>query len=249
MTHPKISVASSLLFILAALAATAADPPSPCTTCDYHSRGDRFEGVRPHEVSAAGLSLIAVEFKAAKRVAAPSSPLYLHFWLPTPTDVNIQVWEPKTNYVMAPRQTHFSKGSQVYSWPSQEVVAPLGLQLDNLYPLITGPQGAPYYPALLSTSKDETRGQDYIFIFNSSAGVQLTCVISHDEHGELTPIKQFSADQNFARTFSVSWDGLDSRGKPVPSGPYYLQLTGNLFAATVAPVKLSIPFWHYGSPL
>lgn len=234
-----------MVWSVALLLGAVSEAGAECPDCKWSDRGDRFEGVKSRQVSAGAVELLGVQYQRKGQVKKDAPKVYLHFRLPAVETLQIVVWEPATNYLMMPKERKLGQGRQHYAWPRGAVIAPLGLELDALYPKVCNPAKL-YFPALLSTDDKPSPTGDYLFTLASSGGVAATCTVEREVEGRLAAVRSFACGEDFGGVFRVQWDGRDDAGKPVPEGVYVLRLKGTVEAETIDRLNFTVSFQHYG---
>lgn len=230
-------------WLLSAILGFVSPAWSQCPTC-WSDRGDRFEGISSQQVSS-GLELLGVHYLRAGGINASAPRLHLFFWLPEPVSPQIVVWQPRTNYMMMPKDRRYPKGLQSFSWPRQEVIARLGVNADTLYLRVHDSRDV-YFPALLSTSEKPTPAGSYAFILQSAGGIDARCTVEHEVDGRMAPVRSFRVEEEFGGILQIKWDGLDDHGKPVVAGTYALRLQGTLEGEPIGELNYILSFQHYG---
>lgn len=236
----------TVTFTVFTLLAASLAAEEDCPTCKYDKRGDRREGVGVRQVSGATFDLLSVEIQPAGKVATGGDQVHLWFWLPGQETPTIEVWEPRTNYWMVPEPRAFAAGLQSYVWPRGEVLARLKIDLASLRPKIRNRDETLYYPTLVTTSSRPEPGGGYAFFFRSGAGIDVSCTISRDEGGKLTPVREFELSERFGGVLRIPWNGRDDQGKLAPEGVYVLRLTGDMLADPNHPLTFNLSFLHHG---
>jgi len=217
-----------------------------CTACKWSDRGDRFEGIKGQPVSGGCCEVLGVHYRQAEKISTNATRLNLFFWLPEPLSPEIVVWQPSSNYMMMPKDKPYAKGLQKFSWPRQEVIAPLKLDLDTLYTKVRG-LGDVYFPVLLTTSAKPKPTGSYVFFLESSGGIDAQCTIEREVDGRLTPIRSLRhVQEEFGGPVQIEWDGLDDRGKPAGAGVYVMRLKGQLEGESIENLNYTLHFQHYG---
>ena len=243
-----LSTARITLLGLAVVFGSVGLARSQCaTTCEYVSRGDRFEGViGSRQSSANSLQLIGVHYQPDSPADGRSPNLHLFFWLPSPETPAIEVWQPTQNYWMVPTKKLYSKGLQGFSWPRQDVVGPLKLRLDSLYVKVGNRTETLYFPALLAASDRPVPAGRYLFIFMSDSAFDAALSIAHEAQGRLVTVRSFPLRQEEPGIHPFPWDGRDDRGIAMSEGIYFLCLKGHFLGEKITPFKSTIRFLKYG---
>jgi hypothetical protein len=238
------------LFVLLAVLGSANLVWGQCETCKWLKRGkdqsERYEGIKSRPVSGGCCEILGVHYERKDRINASASQLHLFFWLPESVSPRILVWQPSTNYMMEPVNKKYPKGLQSFSWPRQEVIAPLGVNVDTLYTTVRDSREV-YFPALLSTSERPKPAGSYAFVLESGGGISGQGTIERESAGKLTPVRSFPIEEEFGGRVQINWDGLDGQGKPVAAGTYVLRLKGTLEGETIEPLNYILHFQHYGN--
>ena len=200
---------------------------------NYSDRGDRDEGVRSKPVGGSDFKLLGIRVNEGGHLDQSSSQINLSFWQPSPENVTIKVWEPKTNYWMIPHQnqTKSNKDSNIisFSWPIDPVIKPLNLDITKLQILVKNETENLYYPAQLFTRTHAAQGKNYQFIFKSEGGVSLEGTISRVDKNIPDPVAHIELEEEYPGIVNIAWNGLDISGKEVPTGIYQLSLKGRIY--------------------
>lgn len=231
----------AVLFLVAGLAWAV------CDRCLYQEFEDRFEGVpATRQVSGdSGFGLIGVHYKQAAPLAESDPDLNLYFWMPSADIPAIEVWHPRTNYLMVPKERRYDRGLAVFSWPKKERIKPLNLDVGKLCLKVSDRSKAVYFPAVLSTGASLPTGS-YAFLFGSQAGFQANGTIAREEKGQMVMTYNRGWAKDREGVHSFDWDGRDMQGKPAPPGVYVLRITGDLFTEQVQEItQPPIKFLHY----
>jgi hypothetical protein len=236
----KALPAAALLTLVVGLGAVQT---ADCPSCNISRRGDRREGVKTNPVSGGSLTLLAVEYRPAGATGSAGPDMHVYFWLPQPESAVIEVWDPVSNYWMAPDERPLGRSLQAYTWPRKEVLEPLGLGAADLFLKVRNRDKTLYYPALVSAGPKPAPGGGYTFAFDSGAGLDVLCTVSRDEGGTLVPVRKFPFSEEMGGTFRISWDGRDDQGRPAPAGSYVLKVKGK----TGPPLESGA--WQSGVPL
>jgi len=132
------------------LMASVARAQSPCETCRWAERGDRWEGVvEKEQISGASFELVSVQTRYRGDAVSGSRDLHLTFYVPEPVELDeLRVWQPERLYSMEPLRKGYGAGRQGFAWPRDEVVQRLGLATSSLYVLARA--GTVFYPARVS---------------------------------------------------------------------------------------------------
>ncbi len=212
--------------------------------CAYRDRGDRSEGLFDGLIVGGGFYLRGLHYQPAPETAVASEQLHLTFWLPPPTEaVDVEVWQPDSQYRMRPAPKQYGQGRQEFAWPRGEVIDRLGLAIDALSARVRA--GEVYIPRVLSTREVSQPAPGYAFIFDSGAGIDAVCTIARrEEHARV--VRRFECFEDYGGTLVIEWDGRDDRGQPVPEGVYVLKLEGEMLAETLRPLSERVAFWHAG---
>lgn len=239
LTHKKRWIAS--ICCLAWCLLGAVDPLA------YSDRGNRHEGVDPKPVSGYDIVLVGAVVETAGTETAWPEDASLAFFLDRPREVFITLRErrPKTYYWLdkvRPERPWRAKVTNVFTWPSKEVLRPLGLRPADLLLLARLDRELPsrresVAPVMLAPAGGARIGT-YRFTFKSNAVSQIGWSIfgpdDSDEPVATGTPSRYSAD----RPFDVRWDAT---GKP--EGRYRLFLKG-YFLSDNAKIELSVDFYH-----
>ncbi|HKI00537.1 MAG TPA: hypothetical protein VKK31_01020 [Thermoanaerobaculia bacterium] len=218
-----------------------------CQTCGWRDRGDRFEGIATEQIAGGGgcCEIVGIHYKRAGKIDASASRLNLFFWLPAEATPDIRVWQPSTNYMMVPKLKKYPGGLRSFSWPRQDVIGQLGVNLDTLFTRVHDDSRKVYFPVLLSTSSNPEPAGSYLFILESGVGINARCTVEREAGGKLTPIRNFPWQEEFGGILQIPWDGLDDKGKPAAPGTYVFQLSGQQEGERIETLNFKVRFQHY----
>ena len=212
----------------------------------WKDRGDRYEGIRPENVSGGDFELLGVYVEPGPR-ARDADQLWVSVPLHQEAKLRIRVWEPKSGYAMDPKREAFQPGSS-FSWSRAAVLQPKSIPSSELHVLATDSETQRfYYPARLTTAPPSANLRRYVFRFRSRGGVDLAVKISREKEGRLVEVISRRREEDFGGILDFAWDGRSSQGQPSPAGIYHLQLKGTVFLKNDLSLNIDIPFIHFGA--
>ena len=211
---------------------------------DYQLRTDRFEGVHPKPISGYGIELLGAMVESPRLASLPET-LSLSFFLPDQEAAFIIVREraPRKYYWLDRLYPNQWRGgsTNVFRWPTSEVLRPLGLTTSELVALARlgsdAPQGhervAPVF--LGEASGSEVRAYRFTLKLRS------TSMLSYRLYGPgmTEPILSEPRRRREGRApFQVRWSA-----EGAPDGLYRLVFEGFALEGQ-APVDLIVDFYH-----
>jgi hypothetical protein len=214
---------------------------------NWRQRGDRFEGViTSRDISGGYFSLVGVHLEGQGELRRDSDRLSIVFWQPSAQKLKVKVWDPDSNYWMVPTRRNYEGGRQVFTWPTTEVLKPLGLNYGKLKVLVTDSAETVVYPSALVSQLSNAGTKSYRFVFDSKGGVQLDGRIIRETGGQPQLLKQFRVIENYPGTVHIRWDGRDRSGNPVAAGLLRLQLEGDIYLSDSEDyITSDIQFQHH----
>ncbi len=215
-----------------------------CDHCKFTPRGNRHEGVATRQISGGSFDLVAVEYRAAPPTG-DGDEVKLYFWLPQASNPYIEVYEPRSNYLMLPIRKQREPGLVSFAWPRAEVITPLGLAVEGLFLKVWDDDDV-FYPGYLTAGPAPSSGGTYAFVFQSGAGIDVQGLVSRAQGNELIEVRKLSFQDELGGTLRISWDGRDEQGQLAPPGVYTLRLKGYMLAEVLRPINEKIAFQHYG---
>ncbi len=209
---------------------------------EWKDRGDRWEGIRGKDTSG-GFEFLGVYAEPGTRKRGAEK-LWLSVPLSRAAEMQVTVWEPASGYAMVPKQESFGGGA-AFSWRRAGVLAPAGIEADQLYVRASHPEENLYYPARLTTADPPGEVSRYVFRFRSGGGVELEVTIAREEEDKrLVEVVMRRRDEDLGGVLDFVWDVRGAGGRAQPPGVYHLKLKGTVFARTDEPQDVDIPFVH-----
>lgn len=235
-----------------AYAALAAFPAIPLAaqydpTLQYQNRGDRYEGLRPKEVSGYDVALLSARVDYSEKAKAWPDELRLRFYLPRPEEAFITVRQ------LRPRGTHYwldkvkpkrpwrPAALNDYAWPTETVLRQLtSVTADDLGAVVRLEKERPgkrerVAPAVVYGAEAPQTAPGYRFTLKTNGAARVTCKIYRDTTEVFAlPKKRRPAGS----PFTVRWKSTDQ-----PDGWYRLVLSG-YFEADNSPLDKEVVFYH-----
>jgi hypothetical protein len=224
-------------------------PASADEALRYGPRVNRHEGVRAKPVSGFGVELLSAIVAVRDRPEDLGDYWRVRFFLPRRDDVHIVVRELdyKEYYwldkVDPPRP--WKQGYEnVFSWPTADVVRPLGLRISDMGVVARLGQEEPgavekVAPAVFYQSRFPRNVSAYLFHFKVRETSQLNWAIYQMQGGTRVASGE-SWRQGGGRPFSVKWDVTSSS---IQEGAYRLVLSGYVLSNNDR-ISQVVEFYH-----
>lgn len=213
----------------------------------YRDRGDRHEGVKSKPVSGYDIELVGALVETGGPGGAWPEKASLAFFLERHSNVFITIRErrPENYYWLdkvQPERPWVPKVTNVFTWPSGEVLRPLGVQPDDLVFLARLDRELPsrqeaVVPVRLGSAGGSQVGR-YRFTFKSNAVAKVGWSVFGPGDGGAVLAKEAPSRYSADRLFDIRWDAGDK-----PEGRYRLLLKG-YFLNDNAKIELIVDFYH-----
>ena len=220
----------------------------PKSELEYLDRGDRMEGVNDTtRVGGAYIDLLGAYIDWADYPPIDSiKTVQLKFYLPDGAPAVIIVRDLKNkNYCMIPKQTQWSRGWNVFTWPTDEVLRKIPIQIQELMPIvITGSTTKVPVPALLACDGARPQRQNYAYVFSASGRANIIVTWLKKMEKNFVELESYTLNEPSDRPFVV--DREFGRGVYADAeGEFRLQLRGKVIKPTrIEPVNEEYDF-HY----
>ena len=213
----------------------------------WSDRGDRWEGIRPQNVTSTAFELLGLQVIASLPAhSSPTSSVSIIFPSLEKLTLNVQVWEPDANYVMKPKQVDYSL-AQPFSWPLATVLNNRQISVDRLQLLARDAKGH-LVPGILSSIRiaQQPHMLGYRFSLASESGFDLHGGIYREDAGRLVKVRDLSLTQNYGGVYDFEWTWGESERCSLTAGIYHLKLTGIILLPNGQdPEDFDASFLHY----
>ncbi len=223
----------------------------------YREYRDRKEGIIEDIEFVSGQKLVLISANIENQEPKPGKLpglYYLGFYLNKPARLNIEVKENRKSYLMRPSQQVYSRGPNIFAWPSK-ISAYYKISLMDLFPLVESYDSeiSTIIPIALFYKKPTNKELVYNFCFIPQSKIKVVeYKIYSLTSNELVASGKLN-DLEMDKEFYIQWNSTDRRNANVSDGDYLLNIKsffepplGSTFSP---PVTLNYKFYHYAELL
>jgi len=213
---------------------------------DYQPREDRWEGIQPRQVSGFDIELLSALVDYSESQSGFPATYKLLFYVTESAKINLTVSEliPKQYYVMdkVREKETWRKGFNSYQWPTETVIKPLKLTMDQLgvvaYVNREANRSTEVAPVVFYHSQPPTRINRYRFAFKVGETANLNYAIYQGENPEAFFEAPKLSRKVGGEPFMITWDSSQA-----PAGEYELVVEG-YFVQNNSKFRKTIKFYH-----